>query len=52
MDISFSQATIELTGEKLYTLNLHVDNLDCGILFGIPNKCINLQEFKLCVTEN
>ena len=52
MDISIYQATIELTGERLYTLNLHVDNLDCGILCGMLNKCINLQEFKLCVKNS
>ena len=52
MDISIYQATIELTGERLYSLNLHVDNLDCGILCGMLNKCINLQEFKLFVKNS
>ena len=52
MDISIYQATIELTGERLHTLNLNVDNLDCGILCGMLNKCINLQEFKLSVKNS
>ena len=37
MDISIYQATIDLTGERLHTLNLNVDNLYCGILCGMLN---------------